>query len=96
MNENLKEAKLKFEIRRKNLVYAATEKFVAAGANTTPGHRCQEIRDKYSYELSQVLVNTDKNLLQQKAKKITPKRIKDAINKVIEDNKKVLNNELSA
>ena len=96
MNENLKEAKLQFAINRTNLLLTLTQKDVVVKQNGTPAHKCQAAREKYSYELSRVIVATDNNLLQQKAKRITSKRIKSAINKTIEDNKKVINNELSA
>lgn len=95
MNENLKEAKLKFAINRKNLLLTLTEKDVFVGKNGMAAHKCQAARDEYSYDYSQILLNTDKNLLQRKAK-ITTKRIKVAVTQVIEDNKKVINNELSA
>ena len=95
MNENLKEAKLKFAINRKNLLLTLTEKDVVVGKNGMAAHKCQAARDEYSYDYSQILLNTDKNLLQRKAK-ITTKRIKAAVTQVIEDNKKVINNELSA
>jgi len=95
MNENLKEAKLRFAINRKNLLLTLTEKDVVVGKNGMPAHKCQAARDEYSYNFSQVLVNTDKNLLQRKAR-ITTKRIKAAVSQVIEDNKKVLDSELSA
>ena len=96
MNENLKEAKLQFAINRKNLLLTLTEKDVVVGKNGMAAHKCQAARDEYSYDFSQVLINTDKNLLQQKAKRITSKRIKAAVKEVIENNKKGISNELSA
>ena len=94
MNENLKEAKLRFAINRKNLLLTLTEKDVV-NRNGISAHKCQAARNEYSYDFSRILVNIDKNLLQRKSK-ITTKRIKAAVTQVIEDNKKVLNNELSA
>ena len=95
MNENLIEARLRFAINRKNLLLTLTQKDVVVGKNGIAAHKCQAARDEYSYDFSQILVNTDKNLLQRKAR-ITTKRIKAAVAQVMEDNKKVLDNELSA
>ena len=96
MNENLKEAKLQFAINRTNLLLTLTQKDVVVKGKGNPAHKCQAARDKYSYELSRVIVATDANLLQQNAKRITSKRIKVAVKEVIENNKKVISNELSA
>ena len=96
MNENLKEAKLKFDIERKNLLLTLTQKDVVVGKKGIRGHKCQESRDQFSYERSMIAVSIDNNLLQQKAKKITAKRIKAAINQMIEDNKKVIESEFTA
>ena len=85
MNENLKEAKLKFAINRTNLLLTLTQKDVVVKENGNPGHKCQAAREKYSYDLSRVIVATDQNLLQQNAKKITAKRIKAAVKQTIED-----------
>ena len=85
MNENLKEAKLRFAINRKNLLLTLTEKDVVVGKNGNPAHKCQAARDQYSYDCSKIIINTNNNLLQQKAKKITTKGIKAAVNQVIED-----------
>ena len=85
MNENLKEAKLKFDIERKNLLLTLTQKDVVVGKNGVRGHKCQASRDQFSYERSMIAVAIDSNLLQQNAKRITSKRIKSAVKEVIED-----------
>ena len=84
MNENLKEAKLKFAIERTNLLLTLTQKDVVVGKNGTPAHKCQDGRDKFSYERSMIAVAIDKNLLQN-AKRITSKRLKEATKNVIAD-----------
>ena len=95
MNENLKEAKLKFAIERKNLLLTLSEKDVVAGKKGMIGHKCQEIRDKFAYELSRVAVAIDNNLLQQKSKGLTSKRLQQAVKATIE-NSNVKGNTLSA
>lgn len=95
MNENLKEAKLKFAIGRKNLLLTLTEKDVVVGKDGMLGHKCQEARDKFAYEVSRVAVAIDNNLLQQNAKRITASRLQQAVKETI-DNRNVKGNELSA
>ena len=85
MNENLKEAKLKFAIERTNLLLTLTQKDVVVGKNGVQGHKCQASRDQFSYERSMIAVAIDKNLLQQNSKRITSKRLIEATKQVAEN-----------
>lgn len=88
--------RLMFETNKtkKTLEYAPANLVVKTRANT--GSKCKTGQDDFNYERSMIAVAIDKNLLQQKAKKITSKRIKTAVKEIIENNEKVISSELSA